>query len=137
MRELKYKAYDLKQKKYLSPDKVSFYDIDKRSKIMGIDCNINEDLDDCDETVMFLHYSGAKDKHGAEIYELDIVRTDSGNTFIVIFKDYSFKLKVLKHTDDRSYEVFFHEVIDFNTIEKVGEFRKPTIKKNEQIRLKK
>ena len=76
MREIKFRAWDKIQKKF-----VDDFFIDRYGDIYGLRTLPNSNSSDTqnfiDINLMLMQYTGLKDKNGVEIYEGDIVRTHS------------------------------------------------------------
>lgn len=105
MREIKFRAWDKKNKEMLVPDGNGYFSSENHLCFV-IDGNGEPIyLDDLDtpEDIVFMQYTGLKDKHNEEIYEGDIVQNCMYNSlngnleiinhYIVIFDFGSFSLK--------------------------------------------
>lgn len=84
MRDIKFRAWDKKLKKYINPETIV---IDPLNGIVletaGFDMMGNND------NALLEQYTGLKDKNGTNIYENDIVKINNDYDFIE-FQDYSF-----------------------------------------------
>jgi hypothetical protein len=77
MREIKFRAWNNKNKKWLQEFAVDCRDGGVMPHIAS------GTFDDNDENAILMQYSGLKDKNGKEIYEGDIVKLDDGYVFEV------------------------------------------------------
>jgi len=69
MREIKFRAWDKRQKRMIPPYLL---------------CNLTGDMEQENEYIIFMEYTGLKDRNGKEVYEGDIVRA---------FKETDYRIK--------------------------------------------
>lgn len=107
MREIKFRAWD-KEVKRITYD-IYFYEF----------TDINDQFEDEDELV-FLQYTGLKDKNGKEIYEGDIVNI--GNYVYIVEIDLCKGLffRCIEHLSLRGGNVYYSELIKDVKIEVIG-----------------
>lgn len=89
MRELKFRVWDKRYKKYVEPYAIC---LDGRAIVVNKPCNDLETLDS--ERVIIEQYTGLKDKNGKEIYDWDIVSEHHGDIIGKIVQNHSGEYRI-------------------------------------------
>ena len=91
-REIKFRAWDTENQEMIKPfTLLDFHGFDDGS--VGIhDMTVNGGRE-LNEELIFLQYTGLKDKNGKEIYEGDIIEDQTGNRWEIYFDMGQFLLK--------------------------------------------
>lgn len=92
MREIKFRIWDIEEKKFIinKKDKISYGDT-KKCTSERIDFDNNSVEINTKDRYSFLQYTGLNDVKGREIYEGDIICEQYGEYYKVVFKNGSFR----------------------------------------------